>query len=224
VLPPELNEKFMNIDTLLLMLSCIGIVLCLLSFMRLRRHFLSGSVALALSLAFTGSAAILSKDILSYRHLSDEQLVARVFISGRESQQFIVNVDPLDGQPMQSFLIMGDQWQLDSRVIRWKLSLAQLGFNNLYRLDRLAGRYANIEHERNNPRTVYLIALSEPFDIWKWLQSNHFSKDWVEADYGNAVYAPMIDGAQYGVYLGHGGLFIRAENPIAIKALASWPA
>ncbi|WP_146047841.1 cation/multidrug efflux pump [Zhongshania marina] len=168
-------------------------------------------------------AVIVTKDVYSYRHLADEQLVARVFIAGKEKQQYIVSVDTANEEPMQTFLLMGDQWQLDSRVIRWALPVARLGFDNLFRLERLTGRYQSIEEERNLTRTVYLINLSEPVDIWTWLRRSEFFHKWVEADYGNAVFAPMVDGAQFNVYLGRSGLFIRAENPIAVKALGNWP-
>lgn len=212
-----------SLDQLLLIISGLGVLLCFLAFIRLRRHLFSGLIAVLLALSFTGAAVVVTKDVYSYRHLADEQLIARVFVAGKDKQQFIVSVDTVNNEPLQTFLIMGDQWQLDSRIIRWTLPVARLGFDNLYRLERLSGRYQSIEEERDLARTIYLINLSEPLDIWAWLRANEFMRKWVEADYGNAVFAPMVDGAQFSVYLGRSGLFIRAENPIAVKALGSWP-
>lgn len=212
-----------GLDQILLILTGFGVLLCLMAVLRLRRHVFSGLLAVILSVSFTAMAVIVTKDVYSYRHLADEQLVARVFIAGKEKQQYIVSVDTANEEPMQTFLLMGDQWQIDSRVIRWALPVARLGFDNLFRLERLTGRYQSIEEERNLTRTVYLINLSEPVDIWTWLRRSEFFHKWVEADYGNAVFAPMVDGAQFNVYLGRSGLFIRAENPIAVKALGNWP-
>tara|TARA_R110001592_G_scaffold217488_6_gene471234 strand:- start:11284 stop:11940 length:657 start_codon:yes stop_codon:yes gene_type:complete len=217
-------DTMIGLDQLLLIITGVGLILCFLAFIRLRRHVFSGLVAVLLSVSFTGMAVVVTKDVYSYRHLADEQLVARVFVSGKTAQQFMVSVDTVNDEPLQTFLVMGDQWQLDSRVVRWKLAVARLGFNNLYRLERLSGRYQSIEEERNLARTIYLINLSEPVDIWDWLRSNEYLHKWVDADYGNAVFAPMVDGAQYNVYLGRSGLFIQAENPIAVKALGNWPA
>lgn len=216
-------SELVGLDQLLLILTGLGVLMCFLAFVRLRRHTFSGFLALVLALTFTGGAVIVTKDVYSYRHLADEQLIARVFIAGKEKQQFIVSVDTVNGDALQTFLVMGDQWQLDSRVIRWAESIARLGFDNLYRLDRLSGRYQSIEEERDLARTVYLITLSEPIDLWAWLRSNEYMRKWVDADYGTAVFAPMVDGAQFSVYLGRSGLFIRAENPIAVKALGNWP-
>ena len=201
-------DTFVGLDQALLIICGVGVLLCFLAFIRLRRHVFTGLIAVLLSLSFTGAAVVITKDVYSYRHLADEQLVS---------------VDTVNEDPLQTFLIMGDQWQLDSRVIRWKLPIARLGFDNLYRLERLSGRYQSIEEERNMARTIYLISLSEPVDIWAWLHSNSYLNKWVEADYGNAVFAPMVDGAQFNVYLGRDGLFIRAGNPIAVKALGNWP-
>jgi hypothetical protein len=215
----------MTLDYILILISALGLLLCLLAVLRLRRHLFSGSLAVILTFVFTAGVILVSKDVLSYRNLADETMVARVFVgANQDAKQFLVSVDTLNGQPLQSYLLMGDQWQIDSRVMRWQLPAARLGFDNLYRLERLLGRYADIENERNAPRTVYLLSLSEPLDVWDLLRSNDFFHQWVEANYGNAVFAPMVDGAQFGVYLGRSGLFIRPENPIAVKALRNWPA
>ncbi|MBW2939152.1 cation/multidrug efflux pump [Zhongshania aquimaris] len=216
-------DTFVGLDQALLIICSVGVLLCFLAFIRLRRHVFTGLVAVLLSLSFTGAALVITKDVYSYRHLADEQLVARIFVAGKAKQQYIVSVDTVNDDPLQTFLIMGDQWQLDSRVIRWNFPIARLGFDNLYRLERVSGRYQSIEEERNMARTIYLISLSEPVDIWAWLHSNSYLIKWVEADYGNAVFAPMVDGAQFNVYLGRDGLFIRAGNPIAVKALGNWP-
>ncbi|WP_373079286.1 cation/multidrug efflux pump [Zhongshania sp.] len=215
----------MSLDYVLIIISAVGVLLCFLAILRIRKHLFSGSLAVLLAFTFTLSAVIVSKDVLSYRNLADETMVARVFVGAQaEDKQYLVSVDTLNNAPLQSFLLMGDQWQIDSRVMRWQLPAARLGFDNLYRLERLLGRYADIENERNAPRTLYLLSLSEPLDVWNWLRGNAYLQKWIEANYGNAVFAPMVDGAQYGVYLGRSGLFIRPENPIAVKALRNWPA
>ncbi|WP_373090124.1 cation/multidrug efflux pump [Zhongshania sp.] len=215
----------MTLDYTLILISGAGLLLCFLAVLRLRQHFVSGALAVVLTFGFTTGVILVSKDVLSYRNLADETMVARVFVgANKDPKQFLVSVDTLNDQPLQSYLLMGDQWQIDSRVMRWQLPAARLGFDNLYRLERLLGRYADIENERNAPRTVYLLSLSKPLDAWDLLRSNDFFHKWVEADYGNAVFAPMVDGAQFAVYLGRSGLFIRPENPIAVKALRNWPA
>ncbi|MBU0539117.1 MAG: hypothetical protein KKF24_16785, partial [Gammaproteobacteria bacterium] len=114
-----------SLDQLLLVISGLGVLLCFLAFIRLRRHLFSGLIAVLLALSFTGAAVVVTKDVYSYRHLADEQLIARVFVAGKDKQQFIVSVDTVNNEPLQTFLIMGDQWQLDSRIIRWTLPVAR---------------------------------------------------------------------------------------------------
>ncbi|GAB3381121.1 cation/multidrug efflux pump [Spongiibacter taiwanensis] len=212
----------MSLDQFLYSACGAGFILCLLSLMLLRRRPLAGLIALIITVSATVGIALLSRDVLSYRRLGDEELVAKVFIGQRDKQRYVVSVDQRNEDALQSFMIAGDEWQLDSRVLKWDKELARIGFDNLFRLERISGRYQDINAETSAVRTAYLVNSSAPVDVWHWVREIDFLWQWVAADYGSAVYAPMIDGAQYSVYMTYSGLSIRPDNPIAQAALRQW--
>ena len=89
-------DTFVGLDQALLIICGVGVLLCFLAFIRLRRHVFTGLIAVLLSLSFTGAAVVITKDVYSYRHLADEQLVARIFVAGKAKQQYIVSVDTVN--------------------------------------------------------------------------------------------------------------------------------
>ncbi|AKH69772.1 hypothetical protein IMCC21906_02104 [Spongiibacter sp. IMCC21906] len=212
----------MSLEQFLYAACGAGFLLCLLSLMLVRRRPMAGVIALVLTLSATTGLTFLSRDLLSYRRLGDEELVAKVFVGKRDKQRFVVSVDQRDEDALQSFMIAGDQWQLDSRVLKWKKDLARLGFSNIFRLERISGRYEDVSAENNQVHTAYLVNSSDPVDAWYWVREIDYLWRWVDADYGSAVFAPMVDGAQYAVYMTYNGLSLRAENPIAEAALRQW--
>src|SRR5690606_1430629 len=149
-------------------------------------------------------------------------LVAKIYVGKRDHQRYVVSIDQRNEEAMQSFMIAGDQWQVDSRIIKWKQSLARLGFDNIFRLERITGRYENIDAEQNQVRTAYRVNYSEPVDFWHWVREYETLWQWVDADYGSAVFAPLVDGAQFSIYITSRGLSLRADNPIASRALRQW--
>ena len=67
---------------------------------------------------------------------------------------------------MQMFMLAGDEWQLDARVLKWKGWANLLGLDAQYRLERVSGRYRDIEQERNDERTVYALSENPGVDLW----------------------------------------------------------
>lgn len=212
----------MSLDQFLYSACGAAFLLCLLSLMLLRRRPAAGLLALVITVSATVALTLVTRDVLSYRRLGDEELIAKVFIGQRDKQRYVVSLDQRNDSALQSFMIAGDQWQLDSRVLKWDQELARLGFDSVFRLERIAGRYQDLDAENNQVRTAYLVNFSAPVDVWHWVRELDFLWQWVDADYGSAVFAPMVDGAQYTVYMTYNGLSIRAENPIAQSALRQW--
>src|SRR5690606_6949556 len=55
----------------------------------------------------------------------------------------------------KTYILAGDLWQLDARILKWHGPLLALGIKPGFKLDRLQGRYISLEQERRNERTVY---------------------------------------------------------------------
>jgi len=173
-------------------------------------------VALGLSLG------LLAFDIVGYKQLIREKSIATLSFERISEQHFRVVMVEREGKE-QRFILKGDQWQLDARIVKWPGLLASWGMKPGYRLDRISGRYYSLEQEKHSARTVYSLRDSEnPLDIWQWIQDYNENLPFVDAVYGSAAFLPMGDDALYEVTLSNTGLLARPLNDRAKKALEQW--
>ncbi|CPI25769.1 membrane protein [Bordetella pertussis] len=121
---------------------------------------------------------------------------------------------------MRDYTLYGDQWQIDAKVVRWRLPALLAGVPPLYRLERLSGRYQDTARERSAPRSVHAL------DDWPapdLAQVKRLVPNWlpfVDVQFGSAAYMPMFDGARYQVYLDpRGALFIRPADAVTAERL-----
>lgn len=160
-------------------------------------------------------------DVYNYKQLESEQNIATIsFVSVGEqhfSASFVEN-----GKRQETFELHGDQWQLDSRIIKWKGMFARLGLKTGYRLDRISGRYLLLNDEQTKKRSVYPISKSVTgIDVWHWLKQSE-NDSLVDARYGNSTFLPMVDGGQYQISVSGSGLLARPLNQPAIDAVDQW--
>ena len=97
-----------------------------------------------------------------------------------------------------------------------------IGFDTVYRLERLSGRYADAEEELTALRTVYPLWHTPRLDLWQLARRYHDYLPFADALYGSAAYVPMADGAQYVVTVTASGLAVRPQNEAARRAVGDW--
>jgi hypothetical protein len=160
-------------------------------------------------------------DVYSYKQLESEQNIATISFVSLGKQHYAANFVE-NGKGQSTFELHGDQWQLDSRIIKWKGVFARMGLKTGYRLERISGRYLLLDDERTKERSLYSVSASlHGVDVWRWLkQSNNDAL--VDARYGNSTYLPMVDGGQYQISLSASGLLARPLNQPAIDAVKQW--
>ena len=180
-------------------------------------------LVVAFALAFIGLGA-LSLAIYHYLELDGETQVATLQLRQIEPQRYTAVLKTPDGG-VRTFEIGGDEWQLDARVVRWKLPALLAGAPSLYRLERLSGRYGDLKQEREATRSVHGLAEDAFPDLWTIKQQFPQYLPFVDTEYGSAAYLPMLDGATYAVSLGgRGGLVARPANESTKRLLenAGW--
>lgn len=177
-------------------------------------QWLKGTLGFVL-LAFIIYAFLALTDLWSYQQFNREESIATISVYELAKQEYDLTLIDTEGKE-QRFKILGDQWQLDARMLLWKGPFADAGTMPLYRLDRLSGRYYSLEQERNAERTVYGLTQSRWFDLWEWLRSHAF---WLDAQVGSAVYMPLTNGAVYNIGLTPKGLIAKPLNDVAEEAL-----
>ncbi len=191
-----------------------------------------GAVVLASALA----AALLGQNVQTYSRLTYERPVATLSIRQLAPQYFEATVtQPATGDlPARTavYPVNGDEWRMEAQVLRWKPWANVVGLDSQYRLDRLSGRYRDIEQERTGARSVHAlsggdVAGTGPMDVLPWSMSvwdvaRKYRRyvDAVDTLYGSAAYMPMIDGGTYEVWITQSGLIARPTNAAARAATA----
>jgi hypothetical protein len=169
------------------------------SCVRRGRYLRAGGSTLscAASAAIMAAAAVLAFSYYSYSRLTDEQWLRR-WVRSVAPHEFQARL-MLAGQQDQFFNLKGDEWQIDARLVNWLPPLTILGLDPIYRLERLSGRYAEIDREQSEARTVHPLGSDLPIDVWTVAQRFPLLARGVDAYYGTATYVPMADGARYEV-------------------------
>ncbi|WP_331346772.1 cation/multidrug efflux pump [Cellvibrio sp. UBA7661] len=183
--------------------------------------FCRGVFGLAL-LAVAVLVALAAYDVYSYKQVLQEQVVATINFDKIENQHFMAVLSDKDGKE-QRVELRGDQWQLDARIVKWKGYLSTFGIKPAFRLERLSGRYYDIEQETTAKRTAYAVNESlYGVDLWKLFNSHPEWVPVIDAVYGTATYLPMRDGALFQVSLSSTGLVARPMNDAAREAVAEF--
>ena len=167
-------------------------------------------------------AGLVAASLHGYKRLTNEQLAAKVTLRQLAERQYALTLEA-PGTPARHYEMRGDEWQIDARVLKWKPMATVAGFDTLYRLERLSGRYGDIIQERTAKRSVHpLFAADEPVDLWDLAKRYHAYVPMVDALYGSAAYVPMAEGAEYIVSVSATGLVVRPGNDAAKKAVGGW--
>lgn len=183
--------------------------------------FCRGIFALS-CLGVAAIVALTAAQFYSYKQILLDHPIAHVEITQLGEQNFLVNIADLKGVE-QRFELRGDQWQLDARVVKWNDVLTRLGVQPAYRLERISGRYFDIEQEFSAPRTVHsLAAIQYGIDWWQWLMKYPEYVPFIDAKYGSATYMPLKDKAVFEVSLSASGILARPKNEQAKQAVAEF--
>lgn len=189
-----------------------------------RRSPLTGSVQGLLGLLFmalSGLAIAIAMNLYSYQILVQEQPVAEVRFEALGPQYFRVYLLP-EAASSQVLELRGDEWQIDARVLKWHGLANLLGMKTVYRLERLGGRYRDVQQERKGVHTAHRLDNDKGIDLWALAQKSQRKLPWLDAVYGSAAYMPMADQARFRVSMSNSGLVVRADNAIAQKAIDAW--
>lgn len=167
--------------------------------------------------------ALLGVSVLGYARLLQDVEVATLSVRQVDVQHY--RVDLSSDNLARSFELYGDEWQLDARVLRWKLPAALAGAPPLYRLERLSGRYGDPKQELEARRSIHPLAQHAFPDLWTLRRQFPRALNFVDADYGSAAYLPLLDGASYHVSLSpRGGLVAQPADEATRELLreAGW--
>lgn len=201
--------------TILLVLAGVFLLGALVQLIRVRQrmsskrglaasaHALLGIVCFALGVVLLGTGFALR----GYRLLNDEAPVVDIDARILSPQRWALTLTWPDGATRRE-TISGDAWRVEAIVLKWKLPAVLAGVPPLYRLDRLSGRYDDVQQETSAPRTVIDFRAAGAFDL---LDLHRRYPQWlpeVDTVYGSGAYLPLVDQGHYTVSLMRTGALV----------------
>ena len=195
--------------------SFLGLVFGVLVYRSWRlRRFMGGLTYLLLSLVMVLSALlalVISAGSIGYKALVREELAATVYITPLGIQQFQAKII-CAGASDTTFAIAGDELYVDARILKWKPLVNVLGLHTAYCLDRVTGRYSDINDERTKVRTLYsLHGGMKPWDLFFLRTRYSFLAPILDAYYGSAAFVPVRDVKVVKILVTISGLIARPE-------------
>ena len=203
----------LNITAGVFAVLCVIFLIAFVSAIRKRkvlgavRNFTFTILMLALALLF----ATISFSIQGYRALTHEQLAATVEIEPLSNQKFIARLwFPDNGE--SEFKLSGDELYVDAHILKWKSIANIFGLHTLYELDRVAGRYVDIDEEITKDRTVFSLSSKKFVDIVDLRLKYEFLSFLVDAEYGSATFINVRKYSKLKIMVSTTGLLIRAAG------------
>nr|PZM99024.1 MAG: hypothetical protein DIU74_12985 [Pseudomonadota bacterium] len=165
-------------------------------------------LAAALLLALGLLLGTLAIGIQGYRALTHEEVAARIDVQPVAPKRFTATFHFPDGAT-RTYEIAGDAIYVDAHILKWKPVANFMGLHTAYELDRVGGRYAALEEERNAERSLYALRADKPVDLFELRRRYSFLEPLLDAEYGSASFVPVSEAGQFELRVSTSGLLIR---------------
>jgi hypothetical protein len=162
----------------------------------------------ALFLALAALAATLGISTQGYRGLTQEEVALTVTTVPTGPQAFQAFLEFPDGRDT-TVHVLGDQLLVDAHILKWHYLGNVIGYRTQYELDRLTGRYVDLEAERTSPRTVHSLKTEKRVDLFDLARRHVWLRFLVDTEYGSATYIEVRRPARFEVRVSTTGLLVR---------------
>ena len=176
-------------------------------FWRFTTRTLAG-LLLVVSGAMAGAVAI---GIQGYQALTHEELAARVEIVPLGDKRFEARFTFPDSR-VRTFELLGDELYVDAHILKWKSHANLLGLHTMWDLDRVSGRYRDVDQERTAARTVYSLGAKPAVDLFALRHRFAALAPLLDAEYGSATFVPASGAAQLDLFVSTSGLLLRPRQ------------
>jgi len=155
--------------------------------------------------------ALVGWNLHNFHRLTAEAPIAQLRFVEMAPQRYAVELLSGDFCKPRHFQLVGDEWRLDARFLKWKPAANLFGLDAMYRLDRLAGRYSSIDDANNRQHVAYDIADKPGIDLTDYLDERWLSWTPVDTYFGSSVYEHIDPAYEYTVYRSQSGLLVRKQ-------------
>ncbi|MEO0465555.1 MAG: hypothetical protein AAF216_03355 [Pseudomonadota bacterium] len=192
----------------------IGLMLVFAGFGRVfGMQVFSGGARLLFGTGFMGLGGVIAfagLNLQTYMRIAKETEVTRISFESTELPDTYLATLTFPGGEKQVHELTGDEWEIRARVIRFQPLANMLGYDSVYRLDRLTGGF----EEADGETTVIVRRLNANpgLDVHAMAKAEGARFGMNTESYGSAVYNPMADGLTYDVKMTQGGLVLESAD------------
>jgi hypothetical protein len=191
----------------------IGIILLIAALVALKRRrpfrFILRTLFGLLLLSLAALAGVIGIGMQGYRALTREEVAARVVVQPLGPQRFSATFH-IPGRPEAIYYeLAGDAIYVDAHILKWKPIVNVLGLHTAYELDRVAGRYNDVEQERSSPRTVHTLTPERRVDLFGLRTRYAFLAPLLDAEYGSGTFVRVTVPSEFEIFVSTTGLLIR---------------
>ena len=167
-------------------------------------------------LLFMATVVVLlaGSNLYTFHRLTDESPIAELRFRQAGLQEYEASIAYGDFCHPEKYLLYGDQWRLDAQFLKWKPWANLMGFDSMYRIERLGGRYLAVQDEDNGRHLSYKLYPQGLVDLPAILDSYSGRLSPVDTLYGSSVYDAMQEHILYRVYRTQSGLLVRKTAPV----------
>ncbi len=192
----------------------------LAALLRLRLFRFTFRALVALLCLGVGSAlGVLGLGLQGLRPLEHEETAARIRVVPTGKQAYDATVRFADGHT-ETYALAGDDIVVDAHIVKWTALATRLGLTTDYRLERIAGRYRNLDQETTARRTVYALMPPGPIDLVDLARKLPLAP-FFDAEYGSATYVPVTQAEDLEVKVSDSGLLMRSVPAASASASAT---
>ena len=191
----------------------IGFILLIAALVALRRgrpfRFILRTLFALLLLSVAALAGVIGFGMRGYHALTREEVAAQVVVQPLGPRRFSATFH-IPGRPEAIYYeLAGDAIYVDAHILKWKPMANVLGLHTAYELDRVAGRYDDVERERSAPRTVHTLAPERRIDLFGLRTRYAFLAPVLDAEYGSGTFVRVNAPAELEIRVSTTGLLIR---------------
>ena len=164
---------------------------------------------------------LVGSNLYTLHRLTDESPIAELQFRQTGIQEFEATIAYGDFCNPEKYLLYGDQWRMDARFLKWRPWANLIGFDSMYRIERLGGRYVDVQDENTRRHLSYKLHPEGLVDLPVIMDRYNGPLSPVDTFYGSSVYDVMREGTLFRVYRAQSGLLVRKSEPVAVDSFGT---
>lgn len=153
-------------------------------------------------------------NLYTYKRFTTEKPIAQLTFTPVNNQEFDATLRVGNFCNENSYRIYGDEWRIDAQFLKWKSWATLFGLDAMYRLERLSGRYVNINDENSKSHSAHQLSTTSTLNLSALAERNNNKLPPVDTVFGSSAYETMQANTFYTVFVNQSGILVREQDSL----------